>query len=581
MISNVLCQQGFPDELRTQAAALYDSAFGAKLSLAIPDANRRIALLAEAFLPEFAYIALSEGQLVGIVGFKSVSGALTGGMSLARLYSHLGTFGALRAILVLALYNRTRARDQLLMDGIAVAPSMRGKGVGSLLLRELQAFARTSGYKSLRLDVIDTNPDARRLYKRMGFIATRTTRFGYLRWLFGFGAATTMEHPLTGVPTSHLPRWSWRRRLAIGAGMLVLAAAGCLVWVVRQHSFDIDTSEITFTHNGHKIVGTLATPRGPGSHGLVVFVHGDGPMHADGDGGYPAIWESFARAGYASLAWDQPGVGRSDGDWESYSMSDRADLALAALDAVIGRPDIDSARIGLWGASQAGWVLPKIANRRAGVRFIIAVAPAINWSDQGRFNELQELAKKGASEAQIAAAVAYSDALRSLLDRNATYDEYLALAPAAIRVSGHYDQPMSERRWRFAAINYRSDARADLAALPDMPVLLQIAGQDRNVDATETEAVYRGLLGNHLQVRRYQNAHHSMVRANIEVGSLRFWATALFAIRELYADGFLADGKAFLDSLPTRSEEVRGNSAAPKHPAKARPARSDDGRVAS
>ena len=187
MISNVLCQQGFPDELRTQAAALYDSAFGAKLSRAIPDANRRIALLAEVFLPEFA---LSEGQIVGIVGFKSVSGALTGGMSLARLYSHLGTFGALRAILVLALYNRTRARDQLLMDGIAVAPSMRGKGVGSLLLHELQAFARTSGYKSLRLDVIDTNPDARRLYKRMGFIATRTTRFGYLA---GYSASGQLQ----------------------------------------------------------------------------------------------------------------------------------------------------------------------------------------------------------------------------------------------------------------------------------------------------------------------------------------------------------------------------------------------------
>lgn len=64
MISSVLCRQGFPDALRTQAAALHDSAFGAKLSLAIPDANKRIALFAEVFLPEFAYIALSDGQLV-------------------------------------------------------------------------------------------------------------------------------------------------------------------------------------------------------------------------------------------------------------------------------------------------------------------------------------------------------------------------------------------------------------------------------------------------------------------------------------------------------------------------------------
>ena len=351
-----------------------------------------------------------------------------------------------------------------------------------------------------------------------------------------------------------LPRRSWRQRLAIGFGTLVIVTTGCLAWIVRQHSFDIDTSEITFTHHGHKIVGTLATPRGPGRHGLVVFVHGDGPMHADGNGGYPMIWESFARAGYASLSWDQPGVGRSDGDWESYSMSDRADLALAALAAVVGRPDIDSNRIGLWGASQAGWVLPKIANRRSGIRFIIAVSPAINWLDQGRFNELQDLAKKSASEAQIAAAVAYSDALRSLLDRNATYDEYLTLAPAAIRASGYHDQPMSAQRWRFAAINYRSDARADLAALTDVPVLLQTAGQDRNVDAIETEAVYRELLGQRLRVRRYPNAHHSMVRADINEGSLRFWTIALFTPRKLFTHEFLADGEVFLDSLPTRVE---------------------------
>ena len=366
---------------------------------------------------------------------------------------------------------------------------------------------------------------------------------------------------------SHPPRRSWHRRVAIVAGVLVFAA-GCLVWVVRQHSFDIDTSEITFIHNGHKIVGTLATPRSDGPHGLVVFIHGDGPINADANGFYLPIWESFARAGYASLSWDKPGVGRSDGDWESYSMSERADLALAALDAVVDRPEIDSNRIGLWGASQAGWVLPKIANRCAGIKFIIAVSTAINWLDQGRFDELQYLAKKGASETRIAAAVAYSDALISLLERNATYDEYRALASATTQVYGHHDQPMSAQRWRFAAINYRSDAHADLASFPDMPVLLQIAGQDRNVDVTETEAVYRELLGARLQVRRYPNAHHSMVRADIDEGSLRFWAIARFAILDIYADGFLADGAVFLESLPTWAEEMRGD----KGTAKRRPA---------
>ena len=38
--------------------------------------------------------------------------------------------------------------------------------------------------------ILDTNPDARRLYERVGFVAGRTERTPYLRRLFGFGAST-------------------------------------------------------------------------------------------------------------------------------------------------------------------------------------------------------------------------------------------------------------------------------------------------------------------------------------------------------------------------------------------------------
>ena len=49
MSSVVEIGQGFPDELRSKAAALYDVSFGAKVSIAIPDATKRLAILAEAW----------------------------------------------------------------------------------------------------------------------------------------------------------------------------------------------------------------------------------------------------------------------------------------------------------------------------------------------------------------------------------------------------------------------------------------------------------------------------------------------------------------------------------------------------
>lgn len=193
MNSAITFQQGFPDELRSEVAELYDAAFGEKISIAIPDKRKRLAILAEAFNPYFCFIAKSGGELVGIAGFKTAKGALTGGMTFGLLRAHLGLPLAIRAICVLALFERALTDGQLLMDGLSVSPKARGSGTGSSLLGILKEHARLEGYRTLRLDVIDTNHAARRLYERLGFVATETAQFAYLRWLLGFGGATTME----------------------------------------------------------------------------------------------------------------------------------------------------------------------------------------------------------------------------------------------------------------------------------------------------------------------------------------------------------------------------------------------------
>ena len=58
-------------------------------------------------------------------------------------------------------------------------------------------YAKENDYEKIRLDVIDTNPDARRLYERLGFVAERTNNFEGLRPVLGFGASTTMIYVLS------------------------------------------------------------------------------------------------------------------------------------------------------------------------------------------------------------------------------------------------------------------------------------------------------------------------------------------------------------------------------------------------
>jgi dipeptidyl aminopeptidase/acylaminoacyl peptidase len=330
--------------------------------------------------------------------------------------------------------------------------------------------------------------------------------------------------------------WSLVTVLVVGAGLV-----GAVLW---QNTYDMNEQRVSIRQGGHTLNGVLATPRdGRKRHGLVVYVHGDGPVDATHDDGYKPMWEANAKAGYASLSWDKPGVAGAPGDWLDQSMDDRADETAAAIAWARARPDIDGDRIGLWGASQAGWVLPKVAAKTP-VSFVIAVSPAINWLRQGRYHLLAELRADGASAARTRAAIAKSDTTRRLLERHATFEEYVK----AMR--GDSDG-MSADRWGFISRNRTADATQDLRALRGVPVLLTLAGHDINVDTADTERVYREVLdaGGALRTKRYPDATHSLLKQSIEQSDLRITLTALFSPRSLFADGFLHDQRQFLNDL--------------------------------
>ena len=188
--------QGFEAHEREQVAEIYDIAFGSKFGLAIPDETKRRRVFAESFMPEFGLVARLGGELVGVAGVHTTRGSLTGGGTLSGLTEQLGWIGTARAAAVLAMYERAPIPGQLVMDGISVSPTARGRGVGSALLAAVLDYAREHDYESVRLDVIDTNPRARALYERVGFVEGATEEFEFLRGVLGFGATTTMEFPL-------------------------------------------------------------------------------------------------------------------------------------------------------------------------------------------------------------------------------------------------------------------------------------------------------------------------------------------------------------------------------------------------
>jgi ribosomal protein S18 acetylase RimI-like enzyme len=197
-MSEIIYQIGLPEQFRVDAAKLYNEAFGQKFSVAVRSEEKRISLIQKGFIPEYAMVALSDNTLLGIAGFHTSAGSLTGGISYKDLLSELGFFRGNWAAIIFSMYERKPQTVELLMDGIAVHADSRGKGVGSRLLEEIARYAQENKFKRVRLDVIDINSKAKKLYERKGFKAVKTERFPYLRWLLGFSGSTTMQLSVAG-----------------------------------------------------------------------------------------------------------------------------------------------------------------------------------------------------------------------------------------------------------------------------------------------------------------------------------------------------------------------------------------------
>ncbi len=67
--------------------------------------------------------------------------------------------------------------NEFYLDSIAVTPAARGKGVGTLLLQHALNHARTLQFKQVGLLVDLHNPDAQKLYQRLGFRVGASVRF--------------------------------------------------------------------------------------------------------------------------------------------------------------------------------------------------------------------------------------------------------------------------------------------------------------------------------------------------------------------------------------------------------------------
>ncbi|CCQ23655.1 Putative uncharacterized protein yghX [Listeria monocytogenes N53-1] len=157
----------------------------------------------------------------------------------------------------------------------------------------------------------------------------------------------------------------WKKITIIMSAIIVILVAILFI----GNNYEMNETRVAIPTTGGKLSAVVTTPKHGKPKGIIVFVHGDGAQEATQNGGYKPLMERFAKQGYISVSWDKLGVGKSSGNWLNQSMDDRANEVNQVIEWMKVKYPDSTAKIGLWGASQAGWVIPKAMNANNEIAF--------------------------------------------------------------------------------------------------------------------------------------------------------------------------------------------------------------------
>jgi pimeloyl-ACP methyl ester carboxylesterase len=138
----------------------------------------------------------------------------------------------------------------------------------------------------------------------------------------------------------------------------------------------IPTERVDFQAGGARCAAWLTLPPTPGPHPAVVLVHGLGATHEMMLAQYE---QHFAAAGIATLAFDYRHTGASDGQPRQHISvpAQCADVA-DTVEHLKALPDIDAARIGLWGTSLGGMNVIRTAASREDLAVAVVQCPIVH-----------------------------------------------------------------------------------------------------------------------------------------------------------------------------------------------------------
>lgn len=147
-----------------------------------------------------------------------------------------------------------------------------------------------------------------------------------------------------------------------------------------QKPYPYDEEEVIYENakGGVRLAGTLTLPRLKGPSPAVLLITGSGAQDRNesllGHKPFLVLADHLTRLGVAVLRVDDRGVGGSTGNITQATTEDFASDALAGVEYLKSRKEIDPKKIGLIGHSEGGLIAPLAASRSGDIAFIVLMA---------------------------------------------------------------------------------------------------------------------------------------------------------------------------------------------------------------
>jgi len=161
------------------------------------------------------------------------------------------------------------------------------------------------------------------------------------------------------------------------------------------------TNDFEFESNGLTLSGIIDVPRVE-IKGMIIIVHSYGETNVREWYSHRDIRKQFLDMGIATVQWDKPGLGRSEGTFDinqSVYESGQEVVDAAAYLRQVGAPGAD--KIGLWGGSRAGWIAPIALSKDKDLEFWISIS-GTTQEDNFTYLLLSNLPYEGATQEQVA-----------------------------------------------------------------------------------------------------------------------------------------------------------------------------------